>query len=655
MKRGRFRLRFRSKLILAMSLVVAASGISTLLITRHRVEKSYRRLFADQFRSQVEYYASRQQARLEKLAEMCDAAAENSTVVSALLKGDLQRSYAAVQQEMLRQLRQLEQDAVKVPDLRLPERPPPPLPPALPPARRLQDNSRDWGRRWQIDRPVVLLLDNKGRLVGARDAETPGRGRKTLRQMSEEQLRSLAAARKTGRLGRQQIGYAVLSEAESGVPQIGEFVVTPIRASRTDDSLPLGAVVVAVAFVNQEEVAMSALSSGSEFSRLENGLWIAGKLYSESIPESDARWLEKRLATETGGDPNVEGQFDCSLGGVPHRVIFSELNPNSPFGVACQVSVFSLAEAQREENEIGGWIAAAAAFSLAGSLLIILLLSRGLTGPIHDLVRGTNEIRDGNFDVQVPVITRDEIGELGESFNEMAKGLSLNRKYVTVLAQVTDKAVAQALMRGEVTLGGEVREVSVLFCDIRGFTALTEGMPPGEVIALLNEHMTAMTTVVHQNHGVVDKFVGDMIMAVFGAPASYGDDAQNAARCALEMIAERRRLNASAQHSLSVGIGLATGPAVAGCMGSVNRLNYTVLGERVNLASRLCSAASQMEVLIDESTKDRLPETAQTRQLPGLNLKGFTETVRAWKLDSMHTAQAASTPDLALADQSSHE
>jgi class 3 adenylate cyclase len=142
-----------------------------------------------------------------------------------------------------------------------------------------------------------------------------------------------------------------------------------------------------------------------------------------------------------------------------------------------------------------------------------------------------------------------------------------------------------------ITLGGEVRDVTVLFCDIRNFTQITQGMPPGEVIDMINEHMTALTAVVKEHNGVLDKFVGDLLMAVFGAPIRQENYTFEAARCALHLQAERQKLNETSRHKLQVGIGLATGEVLAGCMGSTARLNYTVLGERVNLASRLCDEA----------------------------------------------------------------
>jgi class 3 adenylate cyclase len=234
----------------------------------------------------------------------------------------------------------------------------------------------------------------------------------------------------------------------------------------------------------------------------------------------------------------------------------------------------------------------------------------------------------------------------------MAKDLALNDKYHTVLTQVADKGIARALMRGEVTLGGELRKVSVLFCDIRGFTNLTEGMPPQDVVNLLNEHMTAMTEQVHRYHGVVDKFVGDLIMAIFGAPISRLDDVANAARCSLAMLAARDELNRTSRFRLEVGIGISTGVSLVGCMGSIHRLDYTVLGERVNLASRLCSSAAPHEILLDETTVEELGVSALTESLGELPLKGFTGTPRAWRLLEASSeplrfvAQGATPPEI---------
>lgn len=191
------------------------------------------------------------------------------------------------------------------------------------------------------------------------------------------------------------------------------------------------------------------------------------------------------------------------------------------------------------------------------------------------------------------------------------------------------------MLTGEIALGGELRDISVLFCDIRGFTALTQNMPPHEVIEMLNEHMTALTRVVKQHNGVVDKFVGDLLMAIFGAPISHGNDAFDAASCALDLSRERGHLNQISRYKLQIGIGIATGKVLAGCMGSTDRLNYTVLGERVNLASRLCDRAGPGEVWIDQTTNERLEGRIAVEAPTTVQLKGFAQMVDAYQLLEM--------------------
>jgi class 3 adenylate cyclase len=297
----------------------------------------------------------------------------------------------------------------------------------------------------------------------------------------------------------------------------------------------------------------------------------------------------------------------------------------------------SLSGALQTQRELRIQILGFSAVAMLGALILSLIISHGLATPLRELVAGTASVRSGDLQVRVPVRSRDDVGQLASSFNEMAEGLAQKEMYRTVLNMVADEKVAHALVNGQLALGGELREITVLFCDIRGFTPLTENMPPEEVIEMLNEHMTALTRVVKEHHGVLDKFVGDLLMAIFGAPVSHENDTLNAARCALRLLAEREKLNATARHQLKIGIGIATGKVVAGCMGSSDRLNYTVLGERVNLASRLCSQAGPGQVVIDQTTREKLGDTATATPLPALNLKGFTENVMAYELTEVHS------------------
>ena len=217
----------------------------------------------------------------------------------------------------------------------------------------------------------------------------------------------------------------------------------------------------------------------------------------------------------------------------------------------------------------------------------------------------------------------------------MAAGLALRDRYHSVLQKVTDPRVAAEMVAGRIKLGGELREVSVIFCDIRGYTALSEGRDPVEVIHLLNDHMTALARIVQKHRGVINQFAGDAIMVLFGAPKSYGEDAADALRCAWEMMQERERLNRDAKEPLLIGIGVATGVVVAGCIGAESRSDYTVVGERVNLAARLCSTAAAGQVIVDAETQAQTSALGEFETLEPLTLKGFAQSVPAFRVISL--------------------
>ena len=191
-----------------------------------------------------------------------------------------------------------------------------------------------------------------------------------------------------------------------------------------------------------------------------------------------------------------------------------------------------------------------------------------------------------------------------------------------MLHQVTDPSVADELVAGRIKLGGELRDVTVMFCDIRGFTPLTVGRAPEEVIQILNHHMGAMTRIVQSHQGVINQFAGDAIMALFGAPRSYGDDAQRSVKCACAMILERARLNIAAVDKVRIGIGIASGAMVAGCIGAESRSDYTVVGERVNLGARIAAAAAPGQVLIDAETHRRIGAAFASHRVAAARTQG---------------------------------
>jgi len=206
------------------------------------------------------------------------------------------------------------------------------------------------------------------------------------------------------------------------------------------------------------------------------------------------------------------------------------------------------------------------------------------------------------------------------------------------LSRFLSPAIAEMVVRGQVELlrAGRLAEVSVLFADIRGFTTLAESETPQETVSMLNAFFTAMAKVIFRNEGNLDKFIGDCVMAVWGSPSSHPDDPARALRAALEMQAEMEGLNqqrvASGRQPIAIGIGVNTGQAVVGYMGSSERHEYTAIGDSVNTAARLCSLAKGGEVLASEAAIERAGGGFNAEALPIAQVRGKEKGVAIYRV-----------------------
>ena len=271
--------------------------------------------------------------------------------------------------------------------------------------------------------------------------------------------------------------------------------------------------------------------------------------------------------------------------------------------------------------------------ALAGLLISVALgiwIARSVSRPVLQLAEGTRKIGAGDYSHRIEVRTEDEIGLLAGAFNHMSEGLAERDQVRDLLGKVVSPAVAAELLRKDVTLGGEEREVTILFSDLRSFTSMCEARSAQEMLGVLNHYFTRMSDIVEAHRGVVDKYVGDAMMALFGAPLAGPDDPDCAMASALEMSEALDELNlewqAEGRHPLSMGIGINTDVVVAGNMGSQTRLNYTVIGDGVNLASRLESLTKRPEygarIIISQFTLERAKGRYRTRRLGEVAVKG---------------------------------
>lgn len=271
----------------------------------------------------------------------------------------------------------------------------------------------------------------------------------------------------------------------------------------------------------------------------------------------------------------------------------------------------------------------AAAIHFAGSI----------TGPIERLARAMRRVRRGDLEVGVVPEGSDEIEDLGHAFNEMVDGLRVrelldNAFSAYVSRQVTDRIIEDR----EIILSPTRRKVTVMFSDIRGFTPMAERLGPEEVFDVLNEYFDLMIEIVFRHEGMLDKYMGDCIMAVWGAFGEEQDDALRAVLAAVEMKAAVRRLSArreaEGKEAIESGIGINTGEVTAGSLGALGgdlqRMEYAVVGDPVNLAQRIESHTASTGILISETTYAEVQDHVIVHELPPLTVKGKSTRVTVY-------------------------
>lgn len=275
------------------------------------------------------------------------------------------------------------------------------------------------------------------------------------------------------------------------------------------------------------------------------------------------------------------------------------------------------------------------------TLLLVLLgfmasfiLGRRLTRPIHQLINAGRAISAGDYHVRLNDQRKDELGFLMQSMNEMTEGLLRKEQVEQTFSRYVSPQVAKAVLSNmnQVKLGGQHVEASVLFADIVGFTQLSETLHPEQVNALLNEYFSIIAQAAHCYGGHIDKYMGDCAMLVFGVPEHDAKHSFHAAACAItiqeliKIVNRQRAEQGLAQVSFRVGIN--SGMMLAGNMGAAERMDYTVVGDAVNIASRLASVAGAGEVLIsDELNMSLQPQGIVSARFKQFELKGKKEPV----------------------------
>ncbi|MGH2957697.1 MAG: adenylate/guanylate cyclase domain-containing protein [Solirubrobacterales bacterium] len=268
----------------------------------------------------------------------------------------------------------------------------------------------------------------------------------------------------------------------------------------------------------------------------------------------------------------------------------------------------------------------ALAVSFFVSFELVVLLSRSILRPVEDLEAATERIRQGRFDEHVPVTTADEFGELSSAFNQMVDGLAERERLREAFGTYLDEEVARHLISEDFPREGQEAEVSLLFCDVQNFTAAAAESDAREIVSRLNELFECVVPIIGRHRGHVDQFIGDGLLAVFGAPERLERHADRAVQCAVEIA---RTVNSRHPGGFEVGVGVNSGSVVVGSIGGAGRLSFSVIGDAVNLCSRVEAMTRETgdPVLITAETRMLLSETIEVEPRGELEIKGYDRRV----------------------------
>jgi class 3 adenylate cyclase len=266
------------------------------------------------------------------------------------------------------------------------------------------------------------------------------------------------------------------------------------------------------------------------------------------------------------------------------------------------------------------------------------LVSRSVGEPLGNLLQAVDRVRQGDYNAHIQVVSADELGRLGDAFNEMIRGLAERETLRTTFGKYVTPEIRDEILSGRIPMQGERREASVLFADLRNFTPLVESNIPEEVIDTMRQYFTAMHLAIRRHNGVVLQFVGDGIEAAFGVPVAFERHADAAVEAALEMRAALAELNqqriTKGRAELVHGVGIHSGPVLAGISGSREQSAYALIGTAVNLASRIQELNKKLggDILISRDTVQLLRDSYELLEMPPMEVKGVSKQVYVSKV-----------------------
>jgi adenylate cyclase len=267
------------------------------------------------------------------------------------------------------------------------------------------------------------------------------------------------------------------------------------------------------------------------------------------------------------------------------------------------------------------------------------LVVQNMKRPIAEIIRVMNHVKKGDFSKRAKVYTNDEIGFTGETLNAMTQGLQERELIRDTFGRYVDFQIRDEILKGGVPLDGELKNATILFADLRNFTPLVAVTPPKELIYVLNAYFNEMAQAIKKNNGLILQFIGDEVEAVFGAPVAQPDHESAAIKTALAMRLRMEQLNKRFAHKgispIAHGVGIHTGSVLAANIGCADRSAYSLIGDTVNLASRIQGLTKEFEtdILVSEKIQSILGDLYNFKALPKVKVKGKTDPIKVFSLN----------------------
>ncbi len=473
----------------------------------------------------------------------------------------------------------------------------------------------------RVGAPVVCLFTVEGGLLAATDAELGSADLAPFRRLIESATAADLEQASGHALLRSELQVLVIAPLFAPYPTVAAWFGLAFPIDRTFAQR--------IQEVSQLEVTFLSGASGAQPHVLAStfaDIYHDSLVYAFRAPFAAAR--------KEGDSTEI-----VSIAGEPYVTRFEPLErlDGEVVRIALQRSLTAELAPARALEQV---VLAISLAALLAATVAAWTLAQGVSRPVQQLAAHTRKVARGDYTSRITLDRDDELGQLATAFNHMSDGLAERDRVRDLLGKVVSPEIATQLLQSGVALGGEERVVTVLFCDLRNFTGQSEHLAPQAVLALLNRYLDRMSAIIEARGGVIDKYIGDAIMALFGAPVASPHAADRAVATAREMVAALAQLNrdleAEGQPTLAFGIGINTARVVAGNMGSKTRLNYTVIGDGVNLASRLEGLTREPSyatpVILSEATLQALSDPPAMRELGVVTVKGKSEPVRIFAL-----------------------